>query len=339
MERRTFISILGGAGIGILLPYGFYRYLMAGTNVAAVGVKNYLRYGPQAAMRAITPTGDFYLTSSQGEPAVDASKWSLTVDGLVDQRLQLGYDEIRKLSPYETTLTLECISNPVAGRYIGNAHWRGTLLHPLLERARPRPQATHAILYAAEGYTTAHPVGRLVDAGNFLAWEMNGEPLPRQHGFPLRIFLPGKYGMKMPKWLTRIEFVDHEYEGYWERQGWSNDAERQIQSVIDDPGDAARISGKNFVITGWAIAGRAGIARVEISTDGGKTWHAAQIFSNPIPSQMWAFWKYVWADPPKGKHTLRVRASDGSGRLQTSERSAEWPNGSTGYHTITVEVA
>ncbi len=270
MERRRFISIIGGAGVGILLPYAIYRYLSSGLHESRVGVRKYLKDGPQAALRAITPTGDFYLTSSRGEPSVDASKWSLVIDGLVEQPLRFNYDEIRKLPPHETVLTLECISNSVGGGYIGNAQWKGTLLRPLLDRARVKPAAKYAVLYAAEGYTTGHTVERILRPDNFLAWEMNGEPLPRIHGFPLRIFLPGKYGMKMPKWLTRIELVDKEYLGYWEQQGWSDSADRQIQAVIDDPREHARISGANFVITGWAVADDAGVSRVEISTDGGR---------------------------------------------------------------------
>jgi Oxidoreductase molybdopterin binding domain/Mo-co oxidoreductase dimerisation domain len=167
---------------------------------------------------------------------------------------------------------------------------------------------------------------------------MNGQPLPRLHGFPLRVLIPGKYGMKMPKWLTRIEMVDHEYLGYWELRGWSNSAERQLQSVIDYPYNHAQVSGTNYVITGWAIANEAGVRKVEISTDGGKSWHDANLFSNPIPSQVWAFWKYVWVNPPKGKHTIEVRATDGNGKLQTSRSFGDWPSGASGYDEITVEV-
>jgi DMSO/TMAO reductase YedYZ molybdopterin-dependent catalytic subunit len=339
MDRRRFISILGGAGVGILLPYAFYRYLMGGRGVRHIGVKEFLKYGPQAALRAITPNGDFYVTSSRSEPAVDVNKWSLVIDGLVEQPLRFRYDEIRELEPYETYLTLECISNPVGGSYIGNAHWRGTRLRPLLEHARIRPQAVYAVLYGADGYTTGHPVVQIRREPNFLAYEMNGERLNRVHGFPLRLFIPGKYGMKMPKWLTRIEFVDKEYLGYWEHQGWSNTSDRQTRAVIDDPRDAMRISGTSFVIAGYALADDAGVSRVEISTDGGQNWQPADILSNPIPSQVWAFWKYVWVNPPRGKHTIRVRATDGRGRVETAERSGEWPAGATGYHTLAVEVS
>jgi len=337
MERRTFIAIVGGGGIGILLPYAIYRSLSGGVH-ASIGVKDYLKYGPQAALRAITPADEFYVTSSGDEPAVDVDKWSLAIDGLVEQPQRFRYAEIRNLPRYQTHLTLECISNPIGGASIGNALWGGTLLEPLLERARVRPGAVNVVFYGSEGYTTAHPVSRILRSDVFLAYEMNGQALPRRHGFPLRIFIPGKYGMKMPKWLTRIEFVDHEYLGFWEKQGWSNSADRQLRAVLDDPSDSARISGGQFVITGYAVADTAGVARVEISLDGGKTWQEADVFSNPIPSQVWAFWKYVWANPPKGRHTLEVRAIDRGGRVQASHHSPEWPSGATGHHRITVTV-
>lgn len=339
MDRRRFFSIVAGTGAGILLPLAAYRSMMKGTNVGYANVKAYLQDGPQAALRAITPNDDFFLTSSHGEPAVDAEKWSLVIDGLVEQPLRFTYDEIRQLAPFETTLTLECISNDVGGKLIGNAVWSGTLLRPLLERARIKPQAKFVALYAAEGYTTGHTLAAIMRPANFLAWEMNGEPLPRQHGFPLRVFIPGKYGMKMPKWLTRIEFVDKEYLGFWEWQGWSNSSERQLQSVIDDPHAGTSISGTNFVITGWAIANEVGVRRVEISTDGGSTWNETQIFSNPDPSQVWAFWKYVWANAPRGKQTIKVRATDGNGVRQTSATASQWPDGATGYHEVTVNVS
>ena len=339
MDRRRFISIAGGAGLGILIPYAVYRSLSYGFGGVRVNVKEYEKFGPEAALRAIAPVDQFYITSSHGEPAVDVNKWSLTIDGLVDEPLHFDYDDIHKLAPYETTLTLECISNAIAGGLIDNAKWRGTLLRPLLERAGLKANAKYAILYAAEGYTTGHTIERLMREKNFLAYDMDGEPLTRIHGFPLRVLMPGIYGMKMPKWLTRIELVDKHHFGYWEWMGWSDEGERQLQSVIDDPRDGAPISGASFVVTGWAITNEVGVAKVEISTDGGATWNACQIFSNPNPSQVWAFWRYVWASPTKGKHVLQVRATDANGKLQTSSQSGEWPDGATGYHTVTVEVS
>lgn len=331
------MAVVGGGGIGILLPYAFYRYLSAGRQ-PQVGVKDYLRDGPQAALRAITPTADFYVMTSRDTPRVDPATWRLVVDGLVEEPLRFSYDDIRRLPRYETHLTLECISNPVGGGYLGNARWAGTLLRPLIERARLKTQALHGVLHAAEGYTSALPVSVLLRDGVFLAWEMNDEPLAPAHGFPLRIFIPGKYGMKMPKWLTRIEFVQDAYLGFWERQGWSDVADRQLRAVVDDPLDGNRIVGPNFRITGYAVADATGVARVEISFDGGTTWQPTHLFSNPIPSQMWAFWTYEWSRPPRGRHEIRVRAIDASGRVQTAERAGEWPSGATGHHSLTVRV-
>ena len=156
MDRRRFISIAGGAGLGILLPYAVYRSLSYGFGGGRVNVKDYEKFGPEAALRAIAPVDQFYVTSSHGEPPVDVNKWSLTIDGLVDEPLHFDYDDIRKLAPYETTLTLECISNEIAGGLIDTANWRGTLLRPLLERARLESDAEYAILYAAESTPPAH---------------------------------------------------------------------------------------------------------------------------------------------------------------------------------------
>jgi DMSO/TMAO reductase YedYZ molybdopterin-dependent catalytic subunit len=337
MERRHFISVAGGLGLGLLIPGAIYRYLIKGTNIGDAGVRMYLKDGPQAALRAITPTEDFYQMTSRDEPAVDAKSWSFRIDGLVKNPLRFTYEEIRALPPYETALTLECISNPVGGRFIGNAVWKGTLLKPLVERAQVLPEAEYGVFYATEGYTSGHPLERFDDPANFLAYDINGEPLPRAHGFPLRVLMPGRYGMKMPKWLTRIEFVDKEYLGFWERQGWSNVGDRHTQAVVDDPHNTAKISGPNFVITGYAIGGKNGVSKVEISLDGGD-WEEVEIFSNPMPLQMWAFWKYVWKNPSKGKRTVKVRATDGSGNVQTSIEKPELPDGATGYHFIDVTV-
>jgi len=306
MERRQFIAVVGGATVGILLPYSLYRYMSDGLRLGRVGVSSYLDAGPQAALRAITPTADFYVTTAGATPYVDETKWSLGIDGLVERPLKFSYDEVRTLPLFDTTLTLECISNPLGGKFIGNATWRGTLLKPLIEQARPLSEAAYVVFYATDGFSSGHPIERVLRDDNFLAWEMNGEPLNREHGFPLRVLLPGKFGMKQPKWLTRIEFVDREYLGYWESQGWSNSAEKQLKALVDDPSDGARLQGESFVVTGYAVAGLDGVKKVEISSDGA-TWQEAQIFSNPKPSQVWAFWKYVWVKPPRGQHTIRAR--------------------------------
>src|ERR1700739_2462698 len=126
MDRRRFISIAGGAGLGILLPYALYRSLAYGFGGGSINVKDYEKFGPEAALPAIGPADQFYVTSSHGEPPVDVNKWSLTIDGLVNEPLHFNYDDIRKLAPYETTLTLEGISNEIAGGLIEQADLRGS---------------------------------------------------------------------------------------------------------------------------------------------------------------------------------------------------------------------
>jgi DMSO/TMAO reductase YedYZ molybdopterin-dependent catalytic subunit len=333
MERRHFLAALGAVTFGTALYYSLYRYLESGLDVQEVGVRNYLDAGPDAALDLITPNGDFYVTTSRNTPDVDPRKWSLSIDGLVQRPLKFNYGEMLAQPKYETVMTLECISNPVGGKYLGNARWKGTLLKPLLERAGVRPEAKFAVCHGAEGYTTGIPVERILWPRNFLAWEMNGVPLPRAHGYPLRVFFPGKYGMKQPKWLTRIEFVDRAYAGYWEKQGWSQVCERQIQSTIDWPRNGARVSGRGLVICGYALASEVGISKVELSTDGGRSWHPADVFSNPSKI-VWALWKYEWKNASRGGHTIKVRAIDGAGRLQTAKVSREFPSGATGYHTV-----
>ena len=233
MDRRRFIimSVAGGAWfLALSTLYDKFRPLVVPHRVH---VEDYLLLGERAALDAITSNGDFYITSKGSTPRIDLAQWRLTINGLVENPLTLTLEEIKDLPQLERTLTLECISNRVGGPWIGNARWRGTALRSLLELARPRAGATAALLHAADGFSTGLSLERLLWEDNFLAYEMNGEPLPTAHGYPLRVFFPGKYGMKQPKWLTGIEFLAEHQLGYWERQGWSDTAERQTRGVID----------------------------------------------------------------------------------------------------------
>jgi hypothetical protein len=301
-------------------------------------VKSYEAYGERAALVAITPAEDFYVTSKGATPTVDLSKWRLKIDGLVAQPLTLSYDEILALPRIDKTLTLECISNPIGGSYLGNARWTGTALKPLLERVNPTSAAAHAVIYGADGYSTGHPISRLRNEENFLAYQMNGDDLPPDHGYPLRVFIPGKYGMKQPKWITRIQFVNEAYLGYWEKQGWTDDSERWAHARFTDLKDGAKISGPSFELTGYAIGNLDGIKAVEISFDDGKTWRVVNLFSNPSPL-VWSFWKYIWVNPSRGNYRIRVRAIDGKGRVQDTDPKGIFPDGATGQQALDVLVS
>jgi len=337
MERRTFIIGAVAGGIGLVEYAVVSRYMNDLRAPAGVSVKSYEKFGERAALVAITPNEDFYVTSKGGTPRLGADQWQLKLDGLEARPFHLTYAELLNLPRVERVLTLECISNPVDGHYIGNASWTGTLLRPLLERARPLREAAHAVIYAADGYSTGHSLTRLWHEENFLAYRMNGEDLPPVHGYPARIFIPGKFGMKQPKWITRIEFVNQAYLGYWETRGWSDESERWAHTRFTDLRGGAKISGKNFELTGYAVGNLDGINAVEISFDDGETWQSTSVFSNPSPLT-WAFWKYMWISPAPGTYQIRVRAVDGQGRVQEHEPQGIFPDGATGQQTMEVTV-
>lgn len=337
LERRTFIIAAVAGGVG-LLEYRFVsRYMNALGAPPGFSVKAYEKYGERAVLVAITPNDDFYLTSKGATPHVDRSRWKLTLDGLVRQPSSLTYEQLTAQPRIEKVMTLECISNSVGGHAIGNAQWTGTLLKPLLERAQPTRHATHAVIYAADGFSTGHPLERLWNEENFLAYGMNSQDLPPNHGYPVRIFIPGKFGMKQPKWVTRIQLVDQAYLGYWERQGWSDTCERWAHARFTDLEDGAKIRGKNFELTGYAVGNLDGIRSVEISFDDGQTWQTTNLFSNPSPLT-WAFWKYVWVAPEPGAYHLRVRAIDGQGRVEGRGPQGTFPDGATGQQALKVNV-
>lgn len=285
----------------------------------------------------ITPNRDFYHYSHAGTPQMNPSDWRLKIHGLVANPFELDLATIKTIPSVTETFTLECIGNPPNGRAIGNALWTGPKVKPLLERARPARKAAYAALRAADGYTIGIPVEELMREENFLPHLMNRVPLPPEHGYPLRIFIPGKYGMKQSKWLTEIEFLDHEFVGSGEGSQ-SNSAWCKVNSgffypqsslfarvtqhaaMLIGPGLANLITPQITVrapveMVGWAFAGPSGIQRVDISTDEGATWRAAELVDNRSP-YIWTVWKYRFAPQRAGNYWVRVRATDGDNRSQ-----------------------
>jgi DMSO/TMAO reductase YedYZ molybdopterin-dependent catalytic subunit len=301
----------------------------SGAALALAGIPRVARAAaPASNFGGPTPNADFYVTSYSSTPRVDVSSWRFKITGLVQNPRQFSYADIRQLPKIDEMLTLECISNPPDGTAISNANWTGVRLRPLLERAGVRPAAKFVAMRGADGYHTVLPVDELMRAENFRPYLMNGVPLPPEHGYPLRIFIPGKYGMKQPKWLTELEFVDHQFLGYWERRGWSNSAWRKPNSGFFTPkagrsgffsflSVAAEVKGPVDIV-GWSLAGPSGIKRVEISTDAGTSWNQAEIIENRSP-YVWTVWKYGFAPKATGNYLVKVRATDGNGVVQPSE--------------------
>jgi DMSO/TMAO reductase YedYZ molybdopterin-dependent catalytic subunit len=278
----------------------------------------------------ITPAQDFYEVSKNAfDPEVDASRWKLEIGGLVENPFSLTDAEIRMLPSVEQYATLACISNEVGGDLIGNALWRGVRLKDLLERAALKEGTVDIALKASDDYTDSIPLDRAMNESTILVYEMNGEPLAPAHGFPLRLIVPGIYGMKNVKWITRIEAVNYDLKGYWQRRGWNDRAEYKTMSRIDAPDSA--VSG-DTTIAGIAFAGDRGISKVEVSTDGGKSWEEAEI-KPPLSPITWALWHKRWAPGNPGKHKIVVRATDGSGTTQTAQYAPPAPDGSSGYHS------
>jgi hypothetical protein len=198
-----------------------------------------------------------------------------------------------------------------------------------------RPEAKELAVKAVDGFYESVQMRDMLDSRTLLVYGMNGETLPVEHGFPLRIYIPNRYGMKQPKWITSIEAIDHSGRGYWVDEGWSAEARPQILSVIDAVAKDHNVNGR-VPIGGIAWAGDRGIKKVEVQVDGG-TWAEAILQTPPLSPLTWVLWRYDWLAVP-GRHVFRVRATDGTGALQTGEEHDTFPDGATGYNSTTVTI-
>jgi DMSO/TMAO reductase YedYZ molybdopterin-dependent catalytic subunit len=285
----------------------------------------------------ITPNHRHYVVDeSIIDPDVDPGSWRLRIDGLVGTPITLTYDQLLSLPATEQYVTMQCISNDVGGNLVGTAKWTGVPLAALLRRAGGVPaRAVRVVFHAVGGYTDSLPVAKAMDGSTVVAYGMNGQTLPRAHGYPARIIAPGIYGMKSVKWLQRIEVVDYDYKGYWQRDaGWDNLAVIKTASRIDVPQELSSVRGEAMV-AGVAWAGDRGIEGVEVSVDGGASWMRA-ILRRPISRTTWRQWRLPWRPASSGKTVVQVRAIDGQGRVQTSQQAPPHPSGASGYDQVQV---
>jgi DMSO/TMAO reductase YedYZ molybdopterin-dependent catalytic subunit len=270
------------------------------------------------------------------DPNIDRASWRLRIDGLVGRPVSLGYDDLLAMAATEQYVTLQCISNLIGGDLVGTAKWTGVPLADVLERAGGAGRgAVRVVFHAVGGYSDSLPVAKALDPATVVAYGMNGNSLPRAHGYPARIIAPGIYGMKNVKWLERIEVVDYDYEGYWQRSdGWDNIAEIKTASRIDVPAELTAL-GPGGTVAGLAWAGERGIRRVEVSFDGGATWVPATL-RRQLARAAWRQWRLPAPAGQGGRTTLKVRAVDGRGELQTSTEAPPHPSGASGYHRVDV---
>lgn len=328
LSRRGFLTAAGAVTAWFALrPY----FSLAGLLDKLLGHTNAKPTPP------ITPNEEFYVTSYRSPPTVRVAEWRLRVHGLVERPLTLDYAQLLVKPTVAQIVTLECVGNTVAGEFISTAEWEGISLRTLLEEAGASTDAYDVVFRAADGYSDSIRIDRAMAGDVLIAHKMNGVPLPQGHGFPARVIVPGVYGMKSVQWLTEIDVVDQNYKGYYQQKGWSDEALVKTMSRIDVPGHGTTVHGLTQLAQGLAFAGTRGVRLVEISTDGGEQWHPVTL-APPLSSSSWRFWTYEWAAPKPGRHQLIVRATDGTGNVQTSIEQDPAPDGATGLHNITVTV-
>jgi DMSO/TMAO reductase YedYZ molybdopterin-dependent catalytic subunit len=286
----------------------------------------------------VTPNADFYrIDTAVIVPQVTAEEWTLSFDGMVRRPFTITYAELLEMPMVERDVTIMCVSNPIGGDLIGTARWLGTPLLPLLERAGIEPGADQIFSTSIDGWTCSTPLDGLAEREPLLAIAMNGEPLPIEHGFPVRMIIPGLYGfISATKWVTQITATTYAADpAYWTVRGWATDAPVLTGSRIDLPDGSLSVGQTAIGGVAWAMDGD-GISRVEVSIDDGP-WQDAQLAEQPNP-RTWRQWWLEWEATP-GRHSIAVRATNGLGETQTSEVADVVPSGATGYDVGVVEVA
>lgn len=288
----------------------------------------------------VTPNPDFYrIDTALAVPVVNVDQWRLRVTGMVDQEVELDFDELAGQELTERYITLCCVSNPVGGGLIGNAKWLGWPVRELVARSRPLAGADMVLSRSVDGWTASTPLEVLTDKRDaLLAIGMNGEPLPLEHGFPVRLVVPGLFGyVSATKWVTELKLTRFEDEtAYWTTRGWSARGPVKMSSRIDTPRGGARLEPGEVDIGGVAWSQHTGISAVQLRIDDGP-WQDAELGA-PISADTWRQYRYRW-NATEGRHRLQVRAIDAAGMVQTGESAPVVPDGATGWHTVSVTVA
>ena len=354
--RRALIrNGLVGAGV-VVIGVAAWRFINGGLDIFTSGVPaqilqsykqkivppprpNYGNFTPITGLSTeITSNEQYYVVSKNllADPVVNGQSWSLTVNGAVEKPYTLTYDELSALPMKQQYESMECISNEVGGPYMSSAFWEGIPLANLLQRAGGvKAGATKVVLYAVDDYSDSIHLSKALEPTTLVALHMNGQTLPTGHGYPARLLVPGIYGMKHVKWINRIEVTTQDYQGYWQLRGWSDQADLRLTSRIDVPLAGLTLkAGIPTYIAGVAFSGNKGISEVDVSVDAGKTWQKATL-KQPFSNLTWVLWELPWT-PTKGAYTVVVRAVDMQGNVQDPQKAPPLPNGSSGYHTVSL---
>ncbi len=354
LTRRRALQGLGGVLVGGVITGGLGRALggrLRGAQASRAAITLPAAADPAPALPAgvsvnvpgvapfVTPTEDFYrIDTALITPLLRAEDWTLRIHGLVQQEITLTYADLLKSALVERHLTLMCVSNEVGGDLTGNARWLGLPIGPLLTRAGPTSAADMVLSKSSDGFTAGTPLDVLTDGRDaLLAIGMNGVPLPVEHGFPVRMVVPGLYGyVSATKWVVDLEVTRFDQaQGYWTPRGWSERGPVKTESRFDVPRDLDRVQSGTVVLAGIAWAQHRGIKGVEVRIGDG-AWQPATLGAE-ASVDTWRQWFYRW-NATAGRHRLQVRATDATGTVQTSTVAPPAPDGASGYHTIDVTV-
>jgi DMSO/TMAO reductase YedYZ molybdopterin-dependent catalytic subunit len=296
---------------------------------------------------AITANEDFYVVTKNAvaDPVLDAASWRLVIDGEVSNPVQIDYRTLRGLPSAEVVRTLECISNLTSScsltsfgcDLISTARWRGARLNDVMALAGGLKSSAMGLAFiSADEFSAGLPTEVATDPDALVVYEMNGQPLPREHGFPVRLLVSGRYGMKNPKWLTTIRAVDRQYLGWYEQRNWNKDGIVKTMSRVDVPADGAALPAGDQRLAGIAYAGNRGVSRVDFSLDDGATWRAARLLGAMPGSDAMVRWDATFPIAAGQTVNVTVRATDGQGQEQTEEFQLPQPDGASGRPSITV---
>jgi DMSO/TMAO reductase YedYZ molybdopterin-dependent catalytic subunit len=287
----------------------------------------------------VTPNARFYrVDTAFVVPQISAQDWRLRIHGMVERELEIDFNELLARPLIEREVTLTCVSNEVGGKLAGNARWVGVPLAPLLQEAGVKSGATQIVGMSHDGMTIGTPVGVAMDGRDgMLAVEMNGEPLPVEHGFPVRMIVPGLYGYESAtKWLVDLELTTNELTPYWVGRGWARSVPIKTESRIDTPSAGSRHSAGTIPVAGVAWAQHRGIERVEVRVDSGP-WHTARLGPDH-GVDAWRQWVWEWP-ATSGDHVLQARATDATGTPQTGAVRKPYPSGATGWPRVEMQVS
>jgi DMSO/TMAO reductase YedYZ molybdopterin-dependent catalytic subunit len=288
-----------------------------------------------------TPIKDHYKVFIRTEPTViDGSTWHLPVTGLVDNPLMLTLDDIKNnYEPRDQYVTLSCISGRIGTTLIGTTQWTGVSVQDILADAQVRPEARYLHITSGDGFYETVDLDLIAsDERIMFCYAWDGHDLPTVHGYPLRIWIPDRYGMKQPRWITGVEVTDEYEEGYWVERGWDEVAQVKTTSVIDTVATNAVIRDgdqRRVPVGGIAFSGDRGISKVEVRVDGGP-WQEARLRS-PLSETTWVIWRYDWPFE-EGDHTFEVRCAEGDGTPQIEEETPAHPSGATGIDSYEATV-